>query len=237
MTGSGLLSVIIPVLNEAETLPSLIDTLQAEAGPLEIIIVDGGSSDDTVGIARGFGVRVVKSDRGRGHQLAAGAQLAGGDILLFLHADSVFPPDGLAAIRSHLSESPELLGGNFRLLFDGDRRFDRWLEGFYAWIRRNGLYYGDSGIFIRHDAYRRLGGFRTIALMEDYDLVQRMEAAGATVCIQHPPLLTSSRRFNGRHPIAIFLGWVRIHLLYRLGMSGFRLADLYDSERRRQRTA
>lgn len=237
MTGSALLSVIIPVLNEADTLPPLIDSLQAEAGPLEIIVVDGGSSDGSVDIALGRGVRVEKSARGRGHQLAAGAELAGGEILLFLHADSVFPPQGLTAIRRHLSARPELLGGNFRLLFDGDRHFDRWLEGFYAWIRGKGLYYGDSGIFVRHDAYRRLGGIRTIPLMEDYDLVQRMEADGATVCIQHPPLLTSSRRFSGRHPVAIFLGWVRIHLLYRLGMSGFRLAELYDSERRRQRTA
>jgi hypothetical protein len=114
---------------------------------------------------------------------------------------------------------------------------DRWLEGFYAWLRSHGLYYGDSGIFLWCDCYRRLGGFRPIPVMEDYDLVQRMEAAGPTVCVQQPPLMTSSRRFHGRHPLAIFLGWVWIHLLFSLGVAPSRLARLYDNERRRQRPA
>jgi rSAM/selenodomain-associated transferase 2 len=230
-----LVSVIIPVLNEGERLAPLLRALMDQPELREAIVVDGGSVDDSVRVASDCGARVIRAERGRGAQLRAGAEVACGDILLFLHADTVFPSGGLGAVRRSLADRPVVLGGNFKLLFDGPRRFDRWLEGFYAWIRSKGLYYGDSGIFIRRERYRRLGGIRPIALMEDYDLVQRMEAAGPTVCIEDPSLTTSSRRFHGRHPVAIFLGWVGIHALYRLGLTGARLARLYDSERRRER--
>ena len=128
-----------------------------------------------------------------------------------------------------------MLGGNFRLIFPSDDRFSRWLTGFYAWFRSHGLYYGDSGIFLSRAAYDRLGGVKPIALMEDYDLCRRLEAAGPTTCIEEPPLLTSSRRFYGRHPLAIFLGWLWIHGLYYLGVPPERLARLYDSVRGRQK--
>jgi glycosyltransferase involved in cell wall biosynthesis len=142
--------------------------------------------------------------------------------------------DGTAAIAAALAAQPRAPGGNFRLLFDGADGFSRWLEGFYAWIRARGFYYGDSGIFIRRRAYERLGGIRPIALMEDYDLVRRMEKAGGALCISEPPLLTSSRRFHGRRPAAIVTGWLLFHALYHLGVSPERLAVLYDSVRQRK---
>jgi len=228
-----MISVVIPVLNEAPRLEALLPRLAAERDLAEIIVVDGASGDGSAEVAERFGAEIVRAPRGRGQQLHAGAEAASGDVLLFLHADTVFPSGGLTAIRRHLGAHPYAIGGNFRLLFDGDGRFDRWLEDFYAWIRSKGLYYGDSGLYIRRSWYRRLGGIRPIALMEDYDLVKRMEAAGPTLCISDPPLLTSSRRFLGRHPLLIFLGWLRVHLLHALGVSPTRLARLYDSERRR----
>ena len=82
-----------------------------------------------------------------------------------------------------------------------------------------------------------MGGFRSIPIMEDYDLVRRLEAEGQTLCVEYPPLITSSRRFRGRHPLAIFLGWVRIHLLFHMGVAPNRLARLYDNERRREHRA
>ncbi len=85
---------------------------------------------------------------------------------------------------------------------------------------------------MRQCNYRHIGGFRPIPVMEDYDLVRRMEDAGPTLCVEHPPLVTSSRRFRGRHSLAIFLGWVRIHLLFHLGVAPDRLARIYDNERR-----
>lgn len=229
-----MISVVIPALNEAANLPGVLSRLAKETVPHEVIVADGGSSDDTVAIARSFGATVLSTPPGRGRQLAAGSEKARGDVLFFLHADSVFPEGGLAAVQKALAENPEAPGGNFRLLFDGDDDFSRWLEGFYAWIRARGFYYGDSGIFIRSRVLKSLGGLRPIALMEDYDLVRRMERAGQTVCIEAPPLVTSFRRFRGRRKVAIIWGWLKIHTLYHLGMNPERLAEIYDSARHRE---
>ena len=94
-------------------------------------------------------------------------------------------------------------------------------------------YYGDSGIFVRHDSCCAAGGIRPIALMEDYDFVRRLERAGPTLRVDAPPLVTSSRKFEGRHPVALFWGWTVIHLLYWVGVPPDRLAQRYY--RRRQR--
>lgn len=228
-----MISVVIPTFNEADSLPRLLASLGAESEAREIIVVDGGSADRTAEIALDHAVQLLTSARGRGRQLNRGAAAARGEVLLFLHADSRFPAGGLAAIRSCLEASPGVIGGNFRLCFDGDDRFSRWLDGFYRWIRARGLYYGDSAIFVRRQAYRALGGIRPIALMEDYDLTRRMERLGETCCIADPPLMTSSRRFAGRHPLAIVAGWLTIHALYHMGVAPERLARLYDSDRRR----
>jgi rSAM/selenodomain-associated transferase 2 len=201
-----LISIIVPTLNEARNLPLLLADLRQGGEAAEIIVADGGSTDETATIARDGGVDVIRADRGRGHQSVAGAAVARGETLLFLHADSRFPAGGLARIVEHLAERPEAVGGNFRLAFDGGTDFDAWLERFYAWIRSQGVYYGDSGIFVRRAVYERLGGIRPIALMEDYDFVRRLERAGPTICIDDPALVTSSRRFTGRSPVAIFTG-------------------------------
>ncbi len=230
-----MISVVIPTLNEQGRLPGLLAALRRDDPTCEVIVADGGSGDGTVAEARRLGARVVLSPGGRGAQLCAGADAAHGDILLFLHADSRFPAGGLPGIAEALAASPAAVGGNFRLLFDGDDPFSRWLDGFYARIRRHGVYYGDSGVFVRRAAYRTLGGVRPMALMEDYDFVRRMERLGATCCIEDPPLVTSSRRFHGRRPAAIVWGWLKIHALFHLGVRPERLARLYDSERRRAR--
>jgi rSAM/selenodomain-associated transferase 2 len=222
-----MISVIIPTLNEERSLPALLSRLGEEQGGHEIIVVDGGSTDATARLARGHGVRVLTAPPGRGTQLCHGAGAASGTILLFLHADSIFPRGGLKRIETALVEEPRLVGGNFRLLFDGATPFSRWLIGFYARIRRIGLYYGDSGIFVRRQAYEALGGIRPMALMEDLDFVRRMERFGKTCCIIDPPLITSSRRFAGRRAPAIVFGWLKLHALFYLGVSPDRLAALY----------
>jgi rSAM/selenodomain-associated transferase 2 len=227
-----MISIIIPTLNEAPNLADLLRRLAGQAGSCEIIVADGGSTDETVAVAESFSIRVVHSAPGRGRQLAAGVPLTVGDIVLFLHADTVFPETALAAIETALGDNPDAPGGNFRLLFDGNDDFSRWLEGFYAWIRARGFYYGDSGIFIRRRVLDALGGVRPLALMEDYDLARRMEALGGTLCIEDPALVTSSRRFLGRRPAAIVWGWLKIHGLYYLGIDPDRLAGMYDSRRR-----
>ena len=224
------LSIIIPTLNEAERIEALIDGLRRQDPQCDIVVIDGGSGDGTLIRALKAGARAIRGLRGRGQQLALGAEVAEGDVLLFLHADSNLPAGGLQQLRDALAD-PEVTGGNFRILFDGETAFDRWLTRFYAWFRRFGLYYGDSAIFIRREAYTAIGGLRPIDLMEDYDLCRRMERHGRTVCIEEPPVTTSSRRFEGRWPPRIVAGWLVIHALYYLGFSPDRLAQVYRSSR------
>lgn len=223
----GLVSVIIPALNENARIGGVIEQVRSDGtARFEIIVADGGSEDATVTTARRGGAYVVASARGRGNQLCEGAKAATGDVLWFLHADSQIAPGALAAIRRSI-DGDGRSGGNFRVVFDGDSPFARWLTGFYAWFRRRGLYYGDSGIFIRRDVYDGIGGIKPVALMEDYDLSRRLERFGRTCCIDTPALVTSSRKFQGRRPAGIVLGWIRIHMLYSLGVSPDRLARIY----------
>jgi rSAM/selenodomain-associated transferase 2 len=225
-----MISVIIPTVNEEQTLPALLARLHEEETGHEIIVVDGGSADATARLARDHGAQVLTSAPGRGIQIRHGVGAASGEILLFLHADSIFPRGGLKRIEETLAAGPGLIGGNFRLLFDGATPFSRWLIGFYAWIRWIGLYYGDSGIFVRRSAYQAIGGIRPVALMEDLDFVRRMERFGKTCCIIDPPLITSSRRFAGRSSVAIVCGWLKLHALYYLGVPPDRLAAIYATQ-------
>ena len=226
------LSVIIATLNEAPRIGATIAAVRCADPTAEIIVVDGGSDDDTQDAARIAGTRVVPAPKGRGIQLAAGAVVASGDVLVFLHADMHLPAGAADALRQALHD-PHVIGGNFRVIFDDRTRFAEWLTGFYAWFRGKGLYYGDSVMFLRRSVYHALGGFRPLALMEDYDLSRRMERRGGTVCIMEPPVVTSARRFEGRWPVAIFCQWLLMHALFYARVPSRRLALLYDSERRR----
>ncbi|MGQ0685487.1 TIGR04283 family arsenosugar biosynthesis glycosyltransferase [Bradyrhizobium sp.] len=222
-----MISIIIPVLDEAARLPPLLQVLTREKTEHEVIVVDGGSLDGSAEIAQQMGAKVVLSKPGRGTQLSRGVTEARGDVLFFLHADTVFPEEGLRSIAQILAGSPNIVGGNFRLLFDGGDRFSRGLTRVYGWLRYLRLYYGDSGIFVRRSAYDAIGGMRAIPVMEDLDFVARMERYGKTCCIADPPLITSSRRFEGRRASEIVYGWMKLHFLFWLGVSPDRLAIMY----------
>jgi rSAM/selenodomain-associated transferase 2 len=234
---SGRVSVVIPALNEADRLPQLLPILASEPELREIIVADGGSDDGTQLVSLQFGAKVISTERGRGRALREGAAAASGDILLFLHADSTFPPGGLAAIVRALDRDQRVAGGNFRVVFDVDTPFARRLAAVYAWIRRFSLYYGDSGIFVRRKVYDEIGGIKPMPLMEDYDFVRRLERAGPTCRIDDPPLVTSSRRFIDRPwPVALW-GYTKMHLLYWLGVSPERLASMYARDQKRLKRA
>jgi cellulose synthase/poly-beta-1,6-N-acetylglucosamine synthase-like glycosyltransferase len=184
-------------------------------------------------VALQLGAAEISTERGRGRALRDGAAAASGDILLFLHADSIFPSGGLAAIVRALDRDQRVVGGNFRVVFDVDTPFTRRLAAVYAWMRRFSLYYGDSGIFVRRKVYDEIGGIKPIPLMEDYDFVRRLERAGPTCRIDDPPLITSSRRFMNRPwPFALW-SYTKIHLLYWLGVSPENLASIYARDQER----
>ncbi len=226
-------SVVIPTLNEAHQIAERVSHVRRLNKAAEIIVVDSASTDGTPDIARAAGATVFMSaEPGRGQQLKAGADQASGDVIIFLHADTHLPETAFIDIDRELSDDTKI-GGNFRVLFDGDSDFAEWLNDFYAWFRSKGLYYGDSVIFLRRSVYEGLGGNMPLTVMEDYDLSRKMERLGGTVCIEENPVVTSSRRFKNRHPAAIFMGWCVLHGLYYIGVSTRALGWVYDTKRRR----
>jgi rSAM/selenodomain-associated transferase 2 len=174
--GEGQLSVIIPTLNAAGTLPRLLEQLRAFIVAKEIIVVDGGSSDETVPVAQAARARVVPAPLGRGIQLAAGAEAAVGDWLLFLHADCRLAPGWEVAVAAFLTR-PDATSraGYFDFALDDATPAARRLERIVAWrCRVLALPYGDQGLLITRTLYHAVGGFAPLPLMEDVDLVRRL---------------------------------------------------------------
>ncbi len=217
-------SVIIPTLNEEIALPRLLDALRTMYDTVEIVVTDGGSSDRTGELAKCADLWVATA-KGRGLQQRAGAAMATGDVLWFLHADSIPNPNSVSAIRQALA-NPATLGGNFTLRFDGDRPAARTLSRIYPLLRTLGLCYGDSGIFVRRKVYDAVGGFRPLPLFEDVDLVRRLRQAGnfeRLPCV----INTSCRRFEHRNFLGLFAQWTVLQILYWLGASPDWLARRY----------
>tara|TARA_R110000868_G_scaffold1844_4_gene14555 strand:+ start:4676 stop:5350 length:675 start_codon:yes stop_codon:yes gene_type:complete len=166
------ISVVIPTLNAAPGLAAAMESVRAAA--LEIVVADGGSSDDTIGVALAEGARVIASEKGRGQQLRAGAAAATGDWLLFLHADTCLS-DGWDAAAFAADPANEFRAGVFAFALDDDSPPARRVERLVAWRTRYlGLPYGDQGLLISRAFYDRLGGYRPLPLMEDVDMVRRI---------------------------------------------------------------
>ncbi len=224
------LSVIIPTLDEACVLRATLDAVRRLRGSVELLVVDGGSSDATAEIAHACGARDLSVGRGRGVQMHAGAEAARGQVFWFLHADTIPPPDAAERIFDALRDAA-VFGGNFQLRFDGAKRAARFLTWLYPQLRKLGLTYGDSGIFVRAAAYREIGGFKPFPIFEDLDLVRRLRRVGR---MAHLPatVVTSSRRFEGRSFPLTFTRWAILQVLYWLGVHPRTLARLYAPIRR-----
>jgi rSAM/selenodomain-associated transferase 2 len=228
-----LVSVIIPTLDEAHSLGATLQALTRirHGGHVEVIVVDGGSGDTTREIAREHGAHLILSARGRGAQMHAGATIARGDALWFLHADTIPPPDAPQLILDALRRDASIVGGNFAVDFDGTRFAARFLTWLYPQLRRLGLYYGDSAIFVRASVYRAVGGFKPFPVFEDLDFVRRLRKRGRLVHLR-AQVVTSSRRFEGRSFAFTFARWSFLQALYWLGVSPHTLSRLYAPVRR-----
>lgn len=227
MVGGPLVSVVVPVLEERAELPGLLDHLAALPGRWEVIVVDGGSMDGSPDLARAHpsGPRVVVHGGGRAAQMNAGAAVARGEVLLFLHADTRLPASAHASLAGALTD-PGVAGGNFALRFDGPGRFPRLLGAVHRLQRRLGIFYGDSAIWLPAARFVELGGYRPLPIMEDFDLARRLCRAGRTACLPGPAV-TSSRRWRRRGLVRTVATWTAIRWLYLAGVSPRRLARLY----------
>ena len=221
------ISVVIPVLDEAGTLPQTLLPLQPVRGrDAEVIVVDGGSRDETRRVALPLGDRVLDAPRGRARQMNAGAAAASGRVLLFLHADTRLPPGWAPMVREALDNHGREWG-RFDVRLDGAHPMLRVIErAMNLRSRLSGIATGDQAIFVSRAAFREAGGFPDIALMEDIALSRVLRARSRPACLR-APVVTSSRRWE-RDGIArtIVLMW-RLRLRYALGADPNDLARQY----------
>jgi rSAM/selenodomain-associated transferase 2 len=223
------ISVIIPTLNEEHQLAATVASARSSA-VCEIIIADGGSSDGTVHCARTSAERVVTVPRGRAMQMNAGAAVARGDVLLFLHADTRLPAQFAAAILDGLADE-QCVGGRFDVHLMPSSPL-LWLTGELMNIRSrlSGIATGDQTIFVRRDVFHRIGGFPEIPLMEDIAFTRALKRHGRTVCLRQR-VVTSSRRWRANGIVRTVLLMWSLRLLYFCGVSPQRLQHWYADAR------
>ncbi len=226
-------SVVIPALDEAGRIGAAIRSAR-DAGADEVVVADGGSADGTAGVARGLADAVTVAARGRAAQMNAGARVASGDILLFLHADTILPGGAAAAVRAAVEAGA--VGGAFavRLGVSPGAPFARGallrLVARMINVRARSLrtYTGDQGIFVSRGAFEAIGGFPEIPLMEDVEMSRRLARRGRTALLP-VPVVTSARRWESQGPVRTILLMWGLRLSHRLGMSPARCARIYLS--------
>ena len=221
-------SIIIPTLNEVAQIAGAIASART-LEPAEIIVVDGGSSDDTLVAARSAD-RVLTAPCGRAAQQNSGAAASQGDVLLFLHADCRLEPGSLDQIATALADS-RCVGGCFRQKIDAAGLRFRWLEwGNSLRMKLSGLAYGDQGIFVRREVFDRLGGFPSLRLMEDLFFMKRVRREGRLALLAGP-LHVSARRWQREGVICQTARNWCLTALAQCGVSPNRLARFYPHVR------
>lgn len=231
MTGpnAGRISIIIPVLNETATIVAALEALAPlRANGCEVIVVDGGSSDETAALAKPHADFVIASARGRAVQMNAGAALARGDVLLFLHADTRLPDDAGRLVLNGLARSKRAWG-----------RFDIAIDGQHPLLpvvaaamnirsRLTGIATGDQAMFVTREAFDTVGGFPGIALMEDITLARHLKRVSRPLCLS-ARVTTSGRRWESRGVLRTILLMWRLRLAYVFGTKPDELARRYDA--------
>lgn len=230
-TDANVISIIVPTLNEERTIVGALTPLQPLRGRhIEIIVIDGGSADRTIDRARTLADRIAVANRGRAAQMNAGATLARGEVLLFLHSDTRLPQRFVELIHHRLSQ-PVRTWGRFDAKIDS-RHPIFWIVSrmMNARSRWSGIATGDQAIFVRRVEFERLGGFPVIPLMEDIALSKALKRNSWPARIS-APVITSARRWE-QHGVlnTIFLMW-RLRWAYFRGVDPADLAGKYEHDR------
>lgn len=228
------LLVVMPVLNEGQALSASLQALAPlRRDGVQIVVVDGGSTDDSVAIASGMADRTMQGTRGRAAQMNAGAAALSSGVLLFLHADTRLPADAVDMIMKAIDSGHAW--GRFDVHIDSDRRSLRMVAALMNLRSRlTGIATGDQAIFMARGAFSDVGGFAPIALMEDIDMSRRLKKISAPACLR-ARVLTSARRWE-RSGVwrTIWLMW-RLRAAYFFGADPSRLAMRYGHARARER--
>jgi rSAM/selenodomain-associated transferase 2 len=219
-----MVSVIIPTLNEAELLPDTLRAIRANQTPHEILVIDGGSADETVAVATEAGSRVINSPQaGRAAQMNLGAKSARGDVFFFLHGDTWIGPDALRRMEEALEQSA-VVGGGFARRFRSRSLLLRltcllgeWRSRWFGW------FYGDQGIFVRRAVFEQIGGFQDLPVFEDLDFSRRMARRGRVVTLR-PNVVSSARRFAARGALATSVSDLWLTVRYFAGADPNRVA-------------
>lgn len=219
------ISIVIPVLNEANAIGDVLAQV-GKACAVEVIVVDGGSHDETVTLAQSMGVKVICATAGRANQMNAGAAVATGEILLFLHADTRLPSEFATLVRQALQD-PKTVAGAFELQIDAQMWGLRTIEVMVNLRSRLlSLPYGDQGIFLKSSVFRKIGGFPNLPIMEDFEFMRRLRTLGK-VAIVPASVLTSGRRWQKLGVVkTTALNQIAI-VAYLLGVSPHRIVRWY----------
>jgi rSAM/selenodomain-associated transferase 2 len=224
-----IISIIIPVLNEAAIIKPTLSQLQKQSG-VEIIVVDGGSQDNTVNLAQQTGVKVITVvGKNRAAQMNAGADLATGEVLLFLHIDTQLPSD-FFDLATKILEQPGVIASAFELAIAGENLALRWIE-ILVKLRSHllSLPYGDQAIFLKKQTFAQLGGFADLPIMEDFELIQRLKRQGK-IAIAPAQVTTSDRRWQ---KLGVWQTTLINQLMiagYYLGICPTKLSNFYRSQ-------
>jgi rSAM/selenodomain-associated transferase 2 len=220
-------SIIIPVLNEAEYIADTLESLESyRRQGHEVIVIDGGSNDDTVSISAQYADRVLHSDAGRAIQMNNGIDVASGDVLLFLHADTRLPADAVAKLVHAVEDG--YFWGRFNVCLSGKHFMFRIIERMMNMRSRlTGVATGDQAIFASIESVEIVGAYPRLPLMEDVVFSKRLRELGWPACIRQP-VLTSSRRWEDKGILRTMLLMWQLRLLFFLGVSADRLARQYQ---------
>ncbi|MDG6025280.1 MAG: glycosyltransferase [Candidatus Brocadia sp.] len=221
------ISVVIPALNEESHLEKTLQSVTKQEGDYEFFVVDGGSSDNTVTIAKRY-TTVINSLRGRAIQMNTGAKACSGDILLFLHADTILPDCAFREIRKRMKDV-SVAGGSFYIAFDADTFI---LKGVSFVTRFNFrlFHFGDQGIFVRRTVFQTLQGYKEMPIMEDYDFYKRLGKQGKVILIRMP-VISSARRFVRKGVIRQLFMNKLVVLAYWAGVDIQTIKRFYDDTR------